>query len=42
MLTAKRADPQRTVHLSIVGGRKVFAVYGMPTAQLRFDDDCLC
>jgi CRISPR-associated protein Csx14 len=30
------------VHLSIVGGRKVFAVYGMATAQLLFgEEDCL-
>lgn len=33
---AKRAG--HTVHLSIVGGRKVMAVYGMATAQLLFDD----
>lgn len=40
VLDAKRAEGQ--VHLSIVGGRKVFAVYGMATAQLLFDDeDCL-
>jgi len=40
--TAKRAEPDRTVHLSIVGGRKVLAVYGMAAAQLLFDDDdCL-
>lgn len=40
VLSAKRAE--RTVHLSIVGGRKVFAVYGMAAAQLLFDDDdCL-
>ncbi len=37
VLLAKRAD--QTVHLSIVGGRKVFAVYGMTAAQLLFDDD---
>ena len=34
---AKRAE--YAVHLSIVGGRKVFAVYGMASAQLLFDDD---
>ncbi|MBI5830157.1 MAG: hypothetical protein HZB20_11615 [Chloroflexi bacterium] len=40
VLSAKRAE--RTAHLSIVGGRKVFAVYGMAAAQLLFDDDdCL-
>jgi CRISPR-associated Csx14 family protein len=40
VLAAKRAG--QTVHLSIVGGRKVFAVYGMAAAQLLFDDDdCL-
>ncbi len=40
VLNAKRAG--RRVHLSIVGGRKVFAVYGMAAAQLLFDDDdCL-
>jgi len=40
VLAAKRAG--RQVHLSIVGGRKVFAVYGMAAAQLLFDDDdCL-
>ena len=37
VLAAKRAN--RRVHLSIVGGRKVFAVYGMAAAQLLFDDD---
>jgi CRISPR-associated protein Csx14 len=42
VLEAKRVAPQRTIHLSIVGGRKVFAVYGMAVAQLLFDDeDCL-
>ena len=39
VLAAKRADPNHVLHLSIVGGRKVFAVYGMATAQLLFDDD---
>ncbi len=40
VLQAKRDGCQ--VHLSIVGGRKVFAVYGMAAAQLLFDDDdCL-
>lgn len=33
---AKRAG--QSVHLSIVGGRKVMAVYGMATAQLLFDE----
>jgi DNA-binding CsgD family transcriptional regulator len=36
---AKRADPNRPIHLSIVGGRKYLAVYGMAAAQLLFDDD---
>jgi CRISPR-associated protein Csx14 len=37
VLTQKRAD--RLVHLSIAGGRKTMAVYGMVVAQLLFDDD---
>jgi CRISPR-associated protein Csx14 len=37
VLNAKRAG--HTTHLSIVGGRKILAVYGMATAQLLFDDD---
>lgn len=37
VLDAKRAG--QAVQLSIVGGRKVLAVYGMATAQLLFDDD---
>ncbi|HXG18259.1 MAG TPA: CRISPR-associated ring nuclease [Methylomirabilota bacterium] len=40
VLTEKRAG--RLVHLSIAGGRKPMAVYGMVVAQLLFDeDDCL-
>jgi CRISPR-associated protein Csx14 len=40
VLTEKRAG--RRVHLSIAGGRKPMAVYGMVVAQLLFDeDDCL-
>lgn len=40
VLDAKRSGA--SVHLSIVGGRKVLAVYGMAAAQLLFDDDdCL-
>jgi CRISPR-associated Csx14 family protein len=40
VLAVKRAGLQ--VHLSMVGGRKVFAVYSMASAQLLFDDDdCL-
>ena len=34
---AKQAD--RRVHLSIAGGRKIIAVYGMTVAQLLFDPD---
>jgi CRISPR-associated protein Csx14 len=37
VLTQKRAD--RIVHMSIAGGRKTMAVYGMVVAQLLFDDD---
>jgi len=37
VLEAKRAG--YTVHLSIVGGQKILAVYGMAAAQLLFDDD---
>jgi CRISPR-associated protein Csx14 len=37
MLEVKRAEQQ--VHLSIVGGRKVLALYGMAAAQLLFEDD---
>jgi CRISPR-associated protein Csx14 len=37
VLTQKRAD--RIVHMSIAGGRKPMAVYGMVVAQLLFDDD---
>ncbi len=39
LLDTKRADPARPVHLSITGGRKVLAVYGMAAAQLLFDDE---
>ena len=34
---AKQAS--RRVHLSIAGGRKIIAVYGMAVAQLLFDED---
>lgn len=37
MLTAKRAG--KSVHLSIAGGRKTMAVYGMAVAQMLFDDN---
>jgi CRISPR-associated protein Csx14 len=37
VLAAKRAG--KTVHLSIAGGRKTMAVYGMAVAQMLFDDD---
>src|SRR5713101_147129 len=37
VLTEKRAG--RLVHLSIAGGRKPMAVYGMVVAQLLFDED---
>ncbi len=37
VLAQKRAD--YLVHLSIAGGRKTMAVYGMVVAQLLFDDD---
>jgi len=37
VLMQKRAN--RLVHLSIAGGRKTMAVYGMAVAQLLFDDD---
>jgi len=37
VLNEKRAD--RLVHLSIAGGRKPMAVYGMVVAQLLFDED---
>ena len=37
LLAEKRAG--RLVHLSIAGGRKPMAVYGMVAAQLLFDDD---
>jgi CRISPR-associated Csx14 family protein len=36
-LAAKREG--KTVHLSIAGGRKTMAVYGMVVAQMLFDDD---
>lgn len=36
-LAAKRAG--KAVHLSIAGGRKTMAVYGMAVAQMLFDDD---
>jgi CRISPR-associated protein Csx14 len=36
VLAEKRAG--RTVHLSIAGGRKTMAAYGMAVAQLLFDD----
>jgi len=36
-LAAKRDG--KTVHLSIAGGRKTMAVYGMAVAQMLFDDD---
>ncbi len=36
VLAAKRAG--KTVHLSIAGGRKTMAVYGMTVAQMLFDD----
>jgi CRISPR-associated Csx14 family protein len=36
VLDAKRS--QKRVHLSIAGGRKSLAVYGMTTAQLLFDE----
>jgi CRISPR-associated protein Csx14 len=39
LLEVKRAEPTRPIHLSITGGRKVLAVYGMATAQLLFDDE---
>lgn len=40
VLAAKRAG--KHVHLSIAGGRKTMAVYGMAVAQMLFDDnDCL-
>jgi len=35
---AAKSDGSR-VHLSIAGGRKTLAVFGMATAQLLFDDD---
>lgn len=37
VLAEKRAG--RTVHLSIAGGRKTMAAYGMVVAQLLFDDN---
>ncbi|MBI4526879.1 MAG: hypothetical protein HY695_24045 [Deltaproteobacteria bacterium] len=37
VLKEKRAG--RTVHLSIAGGRKTMAAYGMVVAQLLFDED---
>lgn len=37
VLTAKRAG--QTVHLSVMGGRKILAVYAMAVAQLLFDDN---
>ncbi len=37
VLSAKRAG--KTVHLSIAGGRKTMAVYGMAVAQMLFDDN---
>jgi CRISPR-associated Csx14 family protein len=37
VLAAKRAG--KTVHLSIAGGRKTMAVYGMAAAQMLFDDN---
>ena len=39
LLEVKRAEPTRPVHLSITGGRKVLAVYGMAAAQLLFDEE---
>jgi len=37
VLTEKRAG--RLIHLSVAGGRKPMAVYGMVVAQLLFDED---
>jgi CRISPR-associated protein Csx14 len=36
---AKLGEPPRTLHLSIVGGRKVLGIFAVSTAQLLFGDE---